>query len=63
MAQDDGTPNLNRAICNAVGDAERADQKPAVPVEKDRTMMQAIYLNDYVKVNKHLYYSSKHKDE
>ena len=50
MAQDNETLNLNRAVCNAAGDAERADKKPAVPVVRDRTMMQAIYLRDYVKV-------------
>lgn len=64
MAHHDTTQNLNRAVCNAAGEAERADQQSVVPVKEDKAMMQAIYLNDYVKVYTFTRtYSSKHKHE
>lgn len=49
MAQNDGILNLNRAICVAAGEAEKADQQP-LALSKDEALMYGIYLNDYVKV-------------
>lgn len=47
MAKDDGSLNINRAICNAAGDAERVEM--SAPADSSR-MMQAIFLKDHVKV-------------
>lgn len=46
---DDGSHNLNRAICNAAGDAEKAEQDDNMTRRDDQ--MQAIFLKNYVKVN------------
>jgi len=39
--------NTNRAICNAVGDAESAEMNPRAYPSSE---MQAVFLKDYVKV-------------
>lgn len=46
MTKDDGSLNINRAICNAAGDAERVEM--SAPADSSR-MMQAIFLKDHVK--------------
>lgn len=45
--QNDGALNLNRAVCNAAGHAEMAERGTATA---DTSMMQAVFLEDYVKV-------------
>lgn len=50
MTSTDGSHNLNRAICNAAGDAERAELDTTIPNTQRTAMMQAVFLSEYAKV-------------
>ena len=52
MSHRDGSLNLNRAVCNAAGDAERVEASSAEP--ENPSLMQGVYLENYVNVGTRL---------